>query len=175
MRKLKVRFPTGPAIPQTAAPRPSLGEFGTIDPAPPSLEKDVASLRRVILDSARTLWERYKALFGLRNVNADESAIALGEALLEDPSALLRHECAFVLGQMQREVSIPYLIEALKSDVNPMVRHESAEALGAIGTDVVIPALKHALVHDPALEVRESCELALQHFEYLKDPQRLNL
>lgn len=136
---------------------------------------DVPSLRVIILDPSRTLWERYKALFGLRNQNRDESAIALGEALLQDPSALLRHECAYVLGQMQRAVSIPYLIQALKTDVNAMVRHESAEALGAIGSNEVLPALREALVQDAALEVRESCDLALRHFEYLHDPARLDL
>lgn len=146
-----------------------------MDPAPPSTVTDVPSLRRIILDSSRTLWERYKALFGLRNQNRDESAIALGEALLKDPSALLRHECAYVLGQMQRAVSIPYLIQALKTDLNAMVRHESAEALGAIGSDVVVPALREAQVQDPAIEVRESCDLALRHFEYLWDPKQLDL
>lgn len=165
----------GPPIPQTVAPRPSPGEFGTVDPAPPSTVTDVAALRRVILDASKTLWERYKALFGLRNQNCDEAATALGEALLKDPSALLRHECAYVLGQMQREVSIPYLIQALKTDTNPMVRHESAEALGAIGSDAVVPALREAQVQDDAIEVRESCDLALRHFAYLKDPAQLEL
>jgi deoxyhypusine monooxygenase len=128
----------------------------------------------VILDAQRPLWDRFRALFGLRNQNADESALAVAEALLQDPSALMRHECAYVLGQMQREVSIPYLIQALQRDENPMVRHESAEALGAIGSSAVLPALRKALVEDPALEVRESCELALRHFEFLRDPTRLD-
>src|ERR1051325_7200274 len=107
--------------------RPTPGEFGTVDPAPASKETDVPKLRATLLDAKNPLWDRYKALFGLRNQNRDDAAVALGEALLKDPSALLRHECAYVLGQMQRVVSVPYLIKALKNDVNPMVRHESAE------------------------------------------------
>ncbi|HEX9817230.1 MAG TPA: hypothetical protein VGB18_09640 [Candidatus Thermoplasmatota archaeon] len=86
-------------------------------PAPPSERTTVAALRRVILDASRTLWERYQALFGLRNKNQDDSANALGEALLRDPSALLRHECAYVVGQMQREDPIPY--DAVARDWSP--------------------------------------------------------
>lgn len=95
--------------------------------------------------------------------------------MLTDPSALLRHECAYVLGQMQRESSIPFLVQALESDPNAMVRHESAEALGAIGSAVVLPPLRNALAKDVTVEVRESCELALRHFEYLNDPSRFDL
>lgn len=158
----------------TSAPRPAHSEFGTVDPAPAATATDVRRLRAALLDPGQPLWERYKALFGLRNRNADDAAIALGEALLSDPSALLRHECAYVLGQMQREASFPYLVKALQTDANPMVRHESAEALGALGGDRVVPVLRKALVEDVAVEVRESCELALRHFEYLRDPAQLD-
>lgn len=160
--------------PMTSAPRPSQSEFGTVDPAPAARFSDVRRLREILLDDQAPLWERYTALFGLRNRNQDDAAVALGEALLRDPSALLRHECAYVLGQMQREVSFPYLVQALENDANPMVRHESAEALGALGGDRVVPVLKRALAEDPAIEVRESCELALRHFEYLRDPALLD-
>ena len=49
-------------------------------------------------------------------------------------SALLRHELAYVLGQMQMDEALPTLKKIL-SDLNEhvMVRHEAAEALGAIG------------------------------------------
>jgi deoxyhypusine monooxygenase len=116
------------------------------------------------------MFERFQAVFGLRAVNTDAAAIALGDAMLADRSALLRHECAYVLGQMQRIASIPQLIHALKHDPNPMVRHESAEALGAIGTDDVRIVLEEALVEDPAIEVRESCQVALDHAAYLRNP-----
>lgn len=156
------------------APRPSQSLFGTVDPAPAASTRDLRRLRGTLLDAKQPLWERYTALFGLRNLNVDEAAIALGEALVSDPSALLRHECAYVLGQMQREASFPYLVKALETDPNPMVRHESAEALGALGGDRVVPILKRALEKDAAIEVRESCELALRHFDYLRDPEQLD-
>jgi len=119
------------------------------------------------------MFERFRAIFSLRAVNTDEAALALGEVMVVDRSALFRHECAYVLGQMQREASIPHLVRALRGDPNPMVRHEAAEALGAIGTDEVLPFLQKAVAEDAAVEVRESCQVALDHAAYLRNPERI--
>ena len=49
-------------------------------------------------------------------------------------SALMRHEIAYVLGQMQEEVTVEALTRQLENvKENNMVRHECAEALGSIG------------------------------------------
>ncbi|WVZ05352.1 hypothetical protein V8G54_018698, partial [Vigna mungo] len=45
----------------------------------------------------------------------------------------------------------------------------AAEALGAIGSEGNVPLLKNSLDSDPAEEVRETCELALQRIQHLKD------
>ena len=61
-------------------------------------------------------------------------------------SALLRHEIAYVLGQMQNTVALPTLIERLEDgDEHVMVRHEAAEAMGAIGDRSVIPSSKNSV------------------------------
>lgn len=44
---------------------------------------------------------------------------------LQDPSVLLAHEVAYVLGQMQNPYATPYLIQTLTNEsIHPMVRHE---------------------------------------------------
>ena len=80
---------------------------------------------------------------------------------IKGDSALLRHELAYVLGQMQNVEAIDPLILVL-SDItdDTMVRHECAEALGAIGDETVLPVLEKFL-SDPAIEVSETCEIAL--------------
>lgn len=153
--------------------RPPVTAFGSVDPATPTDETNVDILRQTLLDTNNPLYQRFQAIFGLRNVNTDESATAIAQAMLNDESALLRHECAYVLGQMQRAVVIPQLAQAMRDDQNSMVRHEAAEALGAIGTDDVVQHLRRGLTNDPAIEVRESCQLALAHLDYLKDSARL--
>ncbi len=153
--------------------QPPFNDFGSIDPAPPAPEGDLAGLRARLLDTTRPMFERFRAIFSLRNINTDEAALALGDGMLVDRSALLRHECAYVLGQIQRPVSIPQLVQALGHDPNPMVRHEAAEALGAIGTPDVVAHLQRSFAEDAADEVRESCEVALAHIEYLRNPHDL--
>ena len=73
----------------------------------------------------------------------------------------MRHEIAYVLGQMQNPVALPSLIERLEDDQeHVMVRHEAAEAIGAIGDRKVLPILEKFSL-DPLPEVAESCIVAL--------------
>ncbi|KAE8686077.1 Deoxyhypusine hydroxylase [Hibiscus syriacus] len=121
-----------------------------------------------LLDPSQPISERFRALFSLRNLKGPDPRNALIQAT-RDSSNLLAHEAAFALGQMQDTEAIPSL-EAVLNDLSlhPIVRHEAAEALGAIGLESNIPLLKNSLVLDPAPEVRETCELALQRIEELK-------
>jgi len=99
-------------------------------------------------------------LFSLRNNGTDEACSALCSAFVTK-SALLRHELAYVLGQMQNATAIPTLIERLSDlEEHIMVRHEAAEAMGAIGDDSAKPILEEFL-NDENIEVAESCEVAL--------------
>lgn len=85
---------------------------------------------------------------------------------LKAGTALFRHEIAFVLGQLQEQVSVPYLKESLVDEKeNEMVRHECAEALGAIATEDCLEILNKYL-KDEKRVVRESCIIALDMCEY---------
>jgi len=142
--------------------------YGSVDPAPPSKEEDTEKLRKILLDENLPLFERYRAMFSLRN-KADKLSIdALCEGL-DCSSALFRHEIAFVLGQ----AASPYAVTALKLRLedpseNAMVRHECAEALGGIsspGLDVEAELGKY-LGKEEAPVLRESCVVALDMAEY---------
>ncbi|KAK4281249.1 hypothetical protein QN277_012770 [Acacia crassicarpa] len=132
----------------------------------PDMEKFLCEL---LLDSKQPISERFRALFSLRNLKGPSPRDALILAT-RDSSNLLAHEAAFALGQMQDVEAIPALTSVLNDlSLHPIVRHEAAEALGAIGSDINVPLLKNSLDSDPAQEVRETCELALQRIEHLKD------
>lgn len=152
--------------------RPPVSEFGSVDAAPAALETDVALLRKQPRDAGLPVFERFPAIFALRPARNDAAAFALGEAVLRDASALVRHACAYLLGPMQRPASVPRLVNSLRHEAHPMVRHEAAEALGAIGTEEVVPILERSRREDPAVEVRESCEVALAQLSYLRDPRK---
>ncbi|KAK9039248.1 hypothetical protein V6N11_024081 [Hibiscus sabdariffa] len=136
---------------------------------PNSMEKFLCDR---LLDPSQPISERFRALFSLRNLKGPGPRNALIQAT-RDSSNLLAHEAAFALGQMQDSEAIPAL-EAVLNDLSlhPIVRHEAAEALGAIGLESNIPLLKNSLVLDPAPEVRETCELALQRIEELNSGSR---
>ena len=149
-------------------------DYEGIDPAVMHASRDVDELRGLLLDPGQRMWERYRALFALRAVGTDAAVEAIGRCLLTDDSALLRHECAFVFGQMADARCLPWLERSLAGDDHAMVRHEAAEALGAIAEahEEALAMLQHYAVHDPALEVRQSCEVALDNIAYLRDPSR---
>lgn len=142
--------------------------YASVDPSPPLAQnKSVEELKNILLDEEQNLFDRYRAMFSLRNQRTKASVLAIS-AGLKGKSALFRHEIAFVLGQLQDENSIPFLIENLRDPLeNEMVRHECAEALGAIATDECIEVLT-AYLGDDKRVVKESCEVALDICDYEK-------
>jgi deoxyhypusine monooxygenase len=140
--------------------------FGSVDPAPPAkVLLPTATLRAQLLDTSLALFERYKAMFALRNQGTKESTLALCDGL-EDESALFRHEIGYVLGQLKEPVSVPALARALaKTEEAPMVRHECAEALGSIASEECLQILQQ-YINDPVDVVKESCLVALDMYEY---------
>ncbi|KAH6685738.1 deoxyhypusine hydroxylase [Plectosphaerella plurivora] len=150
-------------------------DFTSVDPAPPLEEslRNVEDLEKALMDTSRPLFKRYRAMFALRDLasppdlpTAVPAVLALAKGL-SDPSALFRHEIAFVFGQLSHPASIPALTASL-SDVNEasMVRHEAAEALGSLGEEEGVEATLLKFLHDKEKVVRESVIVALDMVEY---------
>ncbi|KAM4549343.1 deoxyhypusine hydroxylase isoform 2-T2 [Odontesthes bonariensis] len=139
--------------------------YCSVDPAPPAPRKSVPELRSTLLNESLPLFERYRAMFALRNLGSEEAVVALGDGL-QCSSALFRHEIGYVLGQVQHPAAVPALRAALeRSGENPMVRHEAAEALGSIGKEECLAVLQ-CYRGDQERVVKESCEVALDMLEY---------
>ena len=150
-----------------------LNPYSSIDPAPPHPSHQNMTpqeLGAILANSDLPMFDRYRAMFSLRNIGGDACVLELSNVLVNDTSsALLRHEVAYVLGQLQHSASIPFLIKSLqREDEHVMVRHESAEALGAIPDEwetTIEPILKqYSQDKDPA--VAESCLVALDAADY---------
>jgi len=145
---------------------PERSEFDSVDPAPPSSERSVADLRTVLCNEEEKMFQRMRALFALRNIGGKDSVDALAAAY-ESKSALLKHEIAYVMGQMQDPHAVPHLIERLEdAEEDVMVRHEAAEALGAIGDRTALDVLER-FVDDDEVVIAESCEVALDLLEWV--------
>ena len=140
--------------------RPDVSEFGSVDPAPASDGLAVGNLRASLCDEDERMFQRMRALFALRNIGGKDSVDALAAAF-DSSSALLKHEIAYVLGQMQDDHAVPHLISRLEDlDEDVMVRHEAAEALGAIGNRDAMSTLEK-FAEDDEIVVAESCEVAI--------------
>ena len=145
---------------------PDRSEFDSVDPAPPSNKRSVSDLRNTLCDENEKMFQRMRALFSLRNIGGKDSVDALAAAY-NSKSALLKHEIAYVMGQMQNSHAVPYLIERLEDlDEDIMVRHEAAEALGAIGDRTALSVLEKFL-DDEEVVIAESCEVALDLLEWV--------
>lgn len=158
-------------FPKTTDPSPAFGA-----PTP-----SIANLRRIVLSPKEPLSSRYNALFSLRNAAVvgptDEVVEALAAAVSAPGSALLRHEAAFLIGQLNLVSATDALIGRLNDTKEaPMVRHESAISLGKVaasaGTDEqssLAKRARQALLEgskDPEPVVRDSCALSLVMSDY---------
>jgi deoxyhypusine monooxygenase len=149
---------------------PGVSQYGSVDPAPPQNTGTLDEWSSLLMDETAPMFQRMRTVFSLRNDGSDEACLALCGAFISS-SALLRHELAYVLGQMQNPTALPTLIERLSDDQEHiMVRHEAAEAMGAIGDPSVMHVLE-AHLDDANPEVAESCEVALDLLQWCKSPQ----
>ncbi|KAJ0115271.1 hypothetical protein J7T55_012547 [Diaporthe amygdali] len=149
-------------------------------PIADTVDPTIKALRESLCSEATPLPVRFRALFSLKHL-ATQSQDASAEAAMDaiaaafaSPSALLKHELAYCLGQTRNLYAVPPLRECLADlDEDPMVRHEAAEALGAIG---------HASNKDILCEFRdrkgenvavvETCEIALDRIEWENSEER---
>ncbi|KAG9194657.1 Deoxyhypusine hydroxylase [Alternaria panax] len=158
-------------------------DFTSIDPAPPlpqSTEKpSIPELEKTLLDTSLPLFQRYRAMFALRDLSSPPdlpTAVPAVQALARgftDPSALFRHEIAFVFGQLSHPASIPSLTEALSNTKEAsMVRHEAAEALGSLGDEEGVEETLRRFLNDPEQVVRDSVVVALDMAEFEKNGEK---
>ncbi|RAH75593.1 deoxyhypusine monooxygenase [Aspergillus aculeatinus CBS 121060] len=154
-------------------------DFTSIDPAPPlpmaTEQPSIPELEKTLLDTKLPLFQRYRAMFALRDLasppdlpTAVEAVDALAKGL-KDPSALFRHEVAFVFGQLCHPASVPCLTECLSDQSEMgMVRHEAAEALGSLGDVEGVEDTLKKFLNDPEQVVRDSIIVALDMAEFEK-------
>jgi deoxyhypusine monooxygenase len=137
--------------------------------------ESIENLEKALLDPKLPLFLRYRAMFGLRDLasppdlpTAAPAVLALAKGFT-DPSALFRHEIAFVFGQLSHPTSIPALTAAL-SDLQEasMVRHEAAEALGSLGEEDGVEDVLKRFLDDKEQVVRDSVVVALDMAEFEK-------
>lgn len=141
----------------------------------------IQSLRTSLCSEDTALAVRFRALFSLKHVaqtsDNDEIKVAAIEAIaaaFASPSALLKHELAYCLGQTGNDAAIEPLrnvLEDLQED--PMCRHEAAEALGALGNASNLEILEKFRDREgEVVVVTETCEIAIDRIHWENSEER---
>ena len=141
-----------------------------------STEPDpIVPLRAALVSEATPLAVRFRALFSLK-YHASKNpptqytlpAIHAIAAALSSPSALLKHELAYCLGQTSNLAAVPFLRSVLEDKgEDAMCRHEAAEALGALADWDSLGLLRGFRDETgEAQVVRETCEIAVGRIEW---------
>lgn len=116
--------------------------------------------KSTLLDKNTHIAKKMRSLFYLRNIKTEESALILCEAF-KDTSVLLKHEVAYVLGQMLLDCTIPVLIEVLNNEnEDEIVRHEAGEALGNFPFSEKIAQILEKNIKSNSKPVSETCFIA---------------
>lgn len=146
-----------------------------------SIDATVLALRKTLVSESSPLASRFRALFSLKHLASQSPptsqtvpSIEAIAAAFASPSALLKHELAYCLGQTRNFAAVPHLTQVLEDrSEDPMCRHEAAEALGALGHKGSLSLLKE--YRDNASEevvVRETCEIAVSRIEWEHSTER---
>jgi deoxyhypusine monooxygenase len=145
--------------------------------AVPKTEHDdqVQVLRRILTSEQEALARRFRALFSLKHLASlqppTEQSVPAIEAIaaaFASPSALLKHELAYCLGQSRNDAAVAPLRHVLEDKAeDSMCRHEAAEALGALGDKGSLNLLRELRddVQEPDV-VRETCDIAVDRIEW---------
>lgn len=143
---------------------------------PPTVDPAILTLRKTLISESEPLARRFRALFSLKHLacQGNFTAIQAIAAGFVSPSALLKHELAYCLGQTKDLAAVPFLRGVLEDkNEDSMCRHEAAEALGAIGDMGCVELLKELRDSKEEVEVvRETCEIAVARIEWENSEQR---
>jgi deoxyhypusine monooxygenase len=137
-------------------------------------------LRESLCSETTPLPIRFRALFSLKHLakhetgQTSEKAIEAIAAAFTSPSALLKHELAYCLGQSANLAAVAPLQKVLADlQEDPMCRHEAAEALGALGDAGNLDILRKFRDREGEdVVIKETCEIAIDRIEWENSEQR---
>jgi deoxyhypusine monooxygenase len=152
----------------------------TPEDASPVVDTTLLALRKALTSETVPLARRFRVLFSLKHLACQSpsahttAAIDAIAAAFTSPSALLKHELAYCLGQTKNMEAVPYLRTVLEDrGEDAMCRHEAAEALGALGDTGSLDLMR--IMRDDKNEptvVRETCDIAVDRIVWESSDQR---
>ena len=133
---------------------------------------------KILSDPSSKIWDKYDALFILRTHNTDLSIKTLIKNYNNlKKSHLLKHEVAYILGQMKNPIAIDFLIKILHDKKQgAVVRHEAGEALANFPEEKkrILEELKKLKDNDISL-IKSTINISIKKLEnYDKEKNNYN-
>ncbi|MHA2252729.1 MAG: HEAT repeat domain-containing protein, partial [Candidatus Kariarchaeaceae archaeon] len=114
---------------------------------------------------------RIQAVFHLLKHDNLEVVEILAHSLSTDPNSIVRHECAYALGEINGEghedtveMRIIALSGAIRSDGNRFVKHEAALAIANLA-NISSKGLLENLLNSKDTDIVDTAEIALQRLK----------
>ena len=121
----------------------------------------------ILMSFSGTSEQRIQAIFHQLFDNSNNSINILCNTLQYDPSPIVRHEAAYILGEKHNPLAVDVLIKVIETDSHKIVIHESALALANLG-NIAYPKSEHTLqklLQYPDEDVVDTVEIALQRLD----------
>lgn len=117
--------------------------------------------------------EKIQYIFNALNVNDAEYKSNVGSLLVNDPSPVVRHEAAYIFGELEDESCTDFLIKTINTDNNRFVVHEALLALSNRG----IPESQQIIseqINNSDRDVADTAQISLERLEMKINNQKIS-
>jgi len=110
----------------------------------------------------------FKSLFD----NTQNRVRKVIEILEQDPNPIVRHESAYILGEIAGEIAINALIKAIQIDKSKFVVHEAMLALGTTGNHSYMHMISEFL-NSKDSDIRQTAQITIQRMQNTKNSHHI--
>ena len=118
--------------------------------------------------------EKIQYIFNTLNINSEEYRSNVAFLLLNDPSPVVRHEAAYIFGEIEDRSCSELLIHAIQNDNNRFVVHEALLALSNKGEETTLGIIK-TNINNSDQDVADTARISLERLEMKLNDQTISL
>lgn len=108
--------------------------------------------------------EKIKYVFNTLNTNSIKYRSNVASLLMNDPSPVVRHEAAYIFGEIEDKSCSEFLINAIQNDNNRFVVHEALLSLSNRGEETT-KIIIESQINNSDQDVADTAQISLQRLE----------
>ncbi|MCE7733727.1 MAG: HEAT repeat domain-containing protein [Candidatus Heimdallarchaeota archaeon] len=118
--------------------------------------------------------ERIQYVFNTLNTNSEEYRSDVASLLMNDPSPVVRHEAAYIFGEIEDRSCSEFLINAIQNDNNRFVVHEALLALSNRGEAKTKFIIKKQINNSDS-DIADTAQISLERLEMKLNDHKITL